>query len=112
MTKHFRESEFGCKCCNATVPNPHLLVVLELIRQHFKRPIYINSGYRCEKHNAKVGGAKLSQHRLGTAADIVVDNVSPIEVYKYVDSIFPDSYGLAAYETFTHIDVRTSKARW
>lgn len=37
----------------------------------------VTSGYRCEKLNKAVGGAKGSQHRLGQAADIrsVSDNV-------------------------------------
>ena len=33
-------------------------------------PILINSGYRCETVNRRVGGVPNSQHRLGQAADI------------------------------------------
>ena len=33
-------------------------------------PILINSGYRCDAVNRKVGGVPNSQHRLGQAADI------------------------------------------
>lgn len=42
---------------------------LEKIRLEYQKPIVISSGYRCEKLNAKVGGAKNSQHCTGAAAD-------------------------------------------
>lgn len=33
-------------------------------------PFVINSAYRCEKHNAKVGGVPWSAHTRGLAVDI------------------------------------------
>ena len=45
------------------------LEVLEPVRRRFGRTL-INSGYRCEKLNAAVGGVKESQHLRGEAADI------------------------------------------
>ena len=44
--------------------------LLEKIRTTYGKPIIVTSGYRCEKLNKAVGGAKSSQHRLGQAADI------------------------------------------
>lgn len=44
--------------------------LLEKIRTIYGKPIIVTSGYRCEKLNKAVGGAKGSQHRLGQAADI------------------------------------------
>ena len=43
---------------------------LDPIRRMWGRPITVNSGYRCDKLNAAVGGVPTSQHRLGEAADI------------------------------------------
>ena len=48
------------------------LNVLEPIRKLVGRPIRINSGYRSEQVNARIGGAKNSQHTMGDAADIEV----------------------------------------
>ena len=45
--------------------------ILEPLREAFGRPIYINSGFRCPKLNAAVGGVATSQHMRGQAADIV-----------------------------------------
>lgn len=44
--------------------------VLDPLREMYGKPITINSGYRCPKLNAAVGGAKNSQHMRGEAADI------------------------------------------
>lgn len=44
--------------------------VLDPIREKFGRPISVSSGYRCDKLNAAVGGAKNSFHRSGCAADL------------------------------------------
>jgi uncharacterized protein YcbK (DUF882 family) len=113
MSKHFNPNkEFSCKCCGVKRINPHLIAVLELVRHNFGSSVVVTSSYRCEKHNKAVGGAKRSQHRLGTAADIQVEGVEPSEVYKFLNEVFPDSYGLGSYNTFTHIDVRANKARW
>lgn len=43
---------------------------LNTIREQYGKPIYINSGYRCDELNALVGGVKDSKHRLGLAVDL------------------------------------------
>lgn len=86
--------------------------LLQQIRDHFKAPVTINSGYRSPAHNAAVGGVKNSQHTLGTAADIVVRGVSPLEVAQYAEHLMPDRGGIGVYKDFTHVDVRAVRARW
>lgn len=44
--------------------------VLDQAREKLGMPITVNSGYRCPKHNAEVGGVANSQHMKGEAADI------------------------------------------
>lgn len=46
--------------------------ILQPIRDAWRAPIVVTSGYRCEALNKAVGGVKNSQHRLGEAADIKV----------------------------------------
>lgn len=48
----------------------HTLGKLDLIREEWGRPIVINSGYRSEELNRKVGGVRNSQHIRGEAADL------------------------------------------
>ena len=45
-------------------------------------------------------------------ADIVVKDVSPDDVYEFLDLHQPNKYGVGKYKLFTHIDVRPNKARW
>ena len=44
--------------------------VLDPLREMYGHPIHVTSGYRCDKLNRVVGGAKTSQHLRGEAADI------------------------------------------
>ena len=50
--------------------------VFEPIREHFKAPIHISSGYRSLALNKKIGGASSSQHCSGEAIDIDMDGTS------------------------------------
>ena len=42
----------------------------EPLREWYKKPIKVNSFFRCESLNAKVGGSKTSQHVKGEAIDL------------------------------------------
>jgi hypothetical protein len=82
MVLCFRENGARCRECPLKQPaeklpdgveaNLKALVteVLEPARQRLGIPIMVNSGYRCPKHNALVGGVANSQHMKGEAADI------------------------------------------
>lgn len=121
MTEHFSREEFRSKD-GAFFPKyaqENLQVLaeqLEVIREHFNAPVTINSGYRSEAHNAKIGGEPNSQHLLGKAADIVVEGISPDDVADaiefLIDSKMIKQGGLGRYTTFTHYDIRGKKARW
>lgn len=89
-----------------------LVNVVTDVREHFGKPVIITSGHRCFKHNANVGGARLSKHVLGIAADIKVQGVASRDVASYLEDKYPDTYGIGRYNSFTHIDVRATKARW
>lgn len=44
--------------------------LLDPIREQWGKPIFVNSGYRCQELNKAVGGVSNSHHLLGCAADI------------------------------------------
>jgi hypothetical protein len=73
----FSFDEFACGCgghlpgCRGIVVQPELLHRLDYYRSEGVRgPVVIVSGYRCPMHNKRVGGAPLSQHLYGAAADV------------------------------------------
>ncbi len=113
VSEHFKRSEFGCKCgCGFSTVDIELLSVLEDVRAEFKSPLTINSACRCDSHNKSVGGADGSKHKLGIAADIVVAGKSPDLVLNFLNKKYIGKYGIGEYNSFTHIDVRSTYARW
>ena len=50
--------------------------IFEPIRQHFRCPIIISSGYRSKELNAAIGGSLTSQHCQGEAIDIDMDGTT------------------------------------
>jgi len=114
LSKHFSKSEFECKCgCGEEFEvDKELLILLDNIREMIGTPITVTSGYRCKKHNDSVGSNERSQHRKGTAADLVVDEVPPTVIANIAEYLLLESGGIGRYETFTHVDVRDGSARW
>lgn len=93
-----------------------LAVQLEIIRAHFNAPVIINSGYRNLEYNRNIGSKDTSQHVKGTAADIVIKDVSPDEVADAIEFLISTGMlkegGVGRYNTFTHYDIRGTRARW
>lgn len=58
--------------------------ILEPLRARLNEPIRITSGYRCEKLNKVIGGAKNSQHVLGQAVDFTVDSMSVEDLFIFI----------------------------
>ena len=123
MTKNFSISEFECKCgdckISADVKNNLIKLAdqLQILRDKVQKPIKINSAYRCANYNDNVvKGAKHSQHKLGKAADIVIDGMTPNDVHELVCEMVElgqiNFGGIGKYDTFTHLDIRDYKARW
>ncbi len=114
LSANFRVREFDCKgagCCTRTQIDEKLVEYLQKIREHFGKPVYILSGYRCPVHNARVANASsTSKHLEGKAADIAVEGVDPLEVAQYAESI--GVLGIGHYDDFVHIDTRTQKSFW
>lgn len=57
--------------------------VLQPIREHFKLPVTITSGYRCSKLNKAVGGATTSQHTAGKAVDFTIKGISIEDIFQW-----------------------------
>jgi uncharacterized protein YcbK (DUF882 family) len=70
--KHFKLAEFDSPDApgSGAKMKPEFLQRLDNARSIAGIPFKINSGYRTEAHNAKVGGVKESSHCQGWAADI------------------------------------------
>jgi hypothetical protein len=67
--------------------------IFEPIRNNFRVPIIISSGYRSKELNAAIGGSATSQHSKGEAIDIDMDGtpngVSNVDVFEYIKGNLP-----------------------
>jgi len=121
LTENFSLAEFRCND-GSDIPNEYLPNVIQLaknlqvLRDYINKPITINSAYRSPKYNAKIGGAKNSQHLTAKASDLRVEGITPKELAKVIESLIKDGKmqqgGIGIYPTFTHYDIRGTKARW
>jgi uncharacterized protein YcbK (DUF882 family) len=115
LTKNFRSAEFDCKDGTQVPLDLHgnrnvLADQLQVIRDYFGRPVYINSAYRSVQHNKNVGGASRSFHLLCMASDIQVKGLTPRQVFDGVKYLILSGEiragGLKQYGTFVHYDFR------
>ena len=94
-----------------------LAPALQRIRDEIGVPLRITSGYRSPEHNARVGGAKRSQHMFGLAADIQMarghdtDRLAEVIDRLIEDGEIPEG-GVGLYRGWVHYDVRGTRARW
>lgn len=122
LTKNFTREEFDCKDgtkvpveymdnCQKVADN------LQVLRDYLGVPVRITgSGYRTPSHNAKVKGAKNSQHLYCNAADINADGYTPKELAAVIEKLISEKKmeqgGIGIYKGFVHYDRRGKKARW
>lgn len=85
-----------------------VMYILDMVRVHIGKPIFINSGYRCKKLNEMVGGVQKSMHTKGLAADFRTEKKEDINIifeflkknqkkFKIIE--------LINYKTFIHMGV-------
>ena len=117
LSKNFSRKEFACQgrhCCGYSAPvHPDLIAGLQQLRD-IAGPLKINSGFRCRRHNADIGGADESYHCLGMAADIAIPRGMTADgLAKLVESveIFRNG-GIGIYSSWLHVDCRGHKVRW
>jgi len=103
---NFSPVEFSCPCCGEYYHDPFLLTMLQDARTISGIPFNMNSGHRCEIHNAIVGGVPLSTH-LAIAYDI--DAPGP-ERFRIRDSLLEAGFStFGLYQTFIHTDPRPGR---
>ena len=84
------------------------LYKIDLLRERFGKPIHINSGFRTEEHNNKIGGKSDSAHLSGLAVDIACSGSR--DRHNLLQEIFKlGIHRVGIAQSFIHIDNDTSK---
>jgi len=114
--ERFRLDEFRCPCCGGVKVSSSLALLLDILRFILAAPLVVTSGYRCSKHNKKVGGVSRSRHLIGCAADIACPPGVPFEKFHAAAArIFvPAGGGCLEYRHrfFLHLEVPRSMSVW
>jgi hypothetical protein len=117
-------SQLRCHCgCGKDDISPDLLRILDKLREMLDRPLNINSGCRCESHNAAIYRNKNSSYIKGLAVDIMV--VGSSERFEVLSEIFAFNANadkimspfisqitrIGIAKNFIHIDIDPDKAQ-
>lgn len=120
LSQFFSTKEFDCKCsrpeCVEQKVSAELIDRLTWFRAATKSAIEINSGFRCEEHQAALRKAKVntvvartSQHTEGKGADVWIKSLTIDQALPIAEEKF-DSIGVG--RNFLHVDLRVGKRRW
>ena len=119
--EYFSPKEFICPCCRQGLPSSLLVLSLDSFRRAWGKPIRVNSGFRCEKHNREVGGAvptRLSpgsRHLLGLAADIAPMDGELFGPFETLARLFwgrLENWELKIYSRFIHVAVPRGEEKY
>jgi len=114
LTRNFTDGEFKCPCCDKEKMSRDFIAKLQTARQAADIPFHINSGWRCQNRNKKVGGAENSSHLTGHAADIrATDSQKRFAIVNALRKAGFERIGVA--KTFIHVDDdagKTQRVMW
>ena len=110
---HFQLKEFECRCgCKGNAMQETFLNDLDAFREEVKLAFVINSGFRCAKHNAAIGGVKKSFHLVGRAADISTLKFSQTQKHHFITEALQYFKGVGVAKSYIHLDNRDLRAFW
>jgi uncharacterized protein YcbK (DUF882 family) len=102
--KNFKIGEFTCPTCGKAQMDGNFLAMLDRARDVAGVPFKINSGYRCEAHNRKIGSREQNcAHTKGRAVDIqAIDSTTRFRIVEAALQVGFSRIGVAS--TFIHLD--------
>lgn len=109
----FKPHEFGP---HGHKMNETFMRRLQMLRNLYRKPMIITSGYRDVEHNRAVGGAPNSLHTKGLAADILVAGKDAYELLGLAYAVGFTGIGISQKgdwdKRFIHLDLREEPTIW
>lgn len=103
MKNYFSKKEEWCPCCKQGGLLPDFRDKLNQAREIAGIPFVLNSAFRCDTHNAEIGGSQSSSHLVGCAVDIKCsDSRNRYLILNALIRIGFNRIGIA--KTFIHVD--------
>ena len=101
---------FACPCCGKNWMDPRWEALLKKIEARLDDGLIVTSGFRCDKHNKKVGGSATSSHLNGLAVDVACE-WSRMR-YRILDAAMDLGINrIGIGKRFIHMDIDRSKDR-
>ncbi len=110
--KYFNYEEFDSPDIQGSgqLMDPELLDMIDKAREIYGKPIRVNSGYRTEDHNRKVGGVDSSSHLKGLAIDVAC--VRSNDRFKMLTALIEVGFNrIGVASTFIHVDIDKDKSQ-
>jgi len=121
LSQYMSRSEIACHCgCGFNSLDAETSFHYEKIRAVWGCKIFISCGCRCTEHNEVVQKERNplyipfsseSMHMWARAIDFTVEFVDPEIVQRKLKQMYPGKFGIGCYETFTHFDTKSGRAR-
>lgn len=105
VKQYFTYDEFKCPCCGACEMDNEFMRMLYTARlMTYMMPFHINSGYRCEEYDKKIG-SNSGNHR-GYAADIGLweGQAGSKRIYIVPALLKAGFKRIGIHETYIHVD--------
>ena len=99
---NFSRAELSCRHCGDYIHDIEFLDILQALRERMQGSVRILSGHRCALHNARVGGAPLSQH-LTMAVDVDISTHNRRDLAAAARDVGFAGFGY--YRSFLHLDM-------
>lgn len=110
-SRFFTRKELQCKCgCGKCEMDTGFLMALDALREVWKVPLHVTSGYRCKAYNEspRISGAPKSLHTVGRAVDIALDDDN--ERYAFVSLLMQLGFhGIGIMANAVHVDNRSAR---
>jgi len=87
-----------------------LLNMIDRARALYGKPIVVNSGFRTESHNKKVGGVSSSSHLKGLAIDVAC--IRSKDRFEMLTALIEAGFNrIGVASTFIHVDIDKNKSQ-
>lgn len=112
LTKDSNAADFHCSCCGVgELDSTFLQQLFSFLAASSIGSFQVNSGYRCQKHNAAVGGEPNSKHLVGRAVDLAAKTVQ-LKTVIFDAARKTGLCGVGMGANFIHLDNREVPAVW
>ena len=113
ISEHFVKRDFDsrkkdCSCAGSLRISLGLVGIIEAMRAKLNKRIDIITGYYCPECRPRQYGIKRDYHHMGVAADIKVNDMSPVDLFLFAES-YPEIKGLGINLDNGHVHVDTRK---